>query len=91
MWVGRPGTVSAAQCRALQDARDRGVANLPVIARQESHGDPVYEHKALVYLRDNLKYGLGEAERAGLRRFHELATEIGVTPELRPLEFLTGE
>ena len=29
MWVGRPGAASPAQCRALQQARDRGVANLP--------------------------------------------------------------
>jgi predicted solute-binding protein len=43
----------------------------------------------LAYLRDNLKYSLGEAEQAGLRRFYELATEIGVTTELRPLKFFT--
>src|SRR5262245_28373763 len=63
MWVGRPGRVSAAQCRALQVARDRGLANLPLIAKQESDADPVYEQRALVYLRDNLKYGLGPAEQ----------------------------
>jgi chorismate dehydratase len=91
MWVGRPGAASPHHVRALQEARDRGIANLPLIARQESDGDPGYEQRALVYLRDNLRYGLGSAERAGLRRFHELATEIGVTSELRPLEFFTGE
>jgi len=89
MWVGRPGTVTPAQVRALQAARDRGLANLPLIAKQESNGDPGYEQRALVYLRDNLKYSLGDAEQAGLRRFHELATEIGVTPELRPLTFFS--
>ena len=86
MWVGRPDAASAEQCRALQAARDRGLAHLPAIAKQESGGDAEYEQRALVYLRDNLKYSLGEAERAGLRRFHELATEIGVTPQLRPLK-----
>ena len=89
MWVGRPGTVTPAQVRALQAARDRGLANLPLIAKQESNGDQGYEQRALVYLRDNLKYSLGDAEQAGLRRFHELATEIGVTPELRPLTFFS--
>lgn len=87
MWVGRPGAVSGAQCRALQDARDRGLASLPLIAKQESHGDPLYERRALVYLRDNLRYGLGPAEQAGLRRFHELAAEIAVVPGLEPLRF----
>lgn len=87
MWVGRAGAVSPSHRRALQAARDRGLANLPAIARQESHGDPLYEQRALVYLRDNLKYGLGLAEQAGLRRFHELAAEIGVVPGLEPLRF----
>jgi chorismate dehydratase len=91
MWAGRPGAVTANHVRALQTARDRGLENLPAIARHESGGDPRYEQRALVYLRDNLKYGLGELEQAGLRRFHELATEIGVTPDLRPLEFFTEE
>ena len=91
MWVGRPGAASPRQVHALQQARDRGLANLPAIARHESDGDRAYEQKALAYLRDNLKYTLGEAEQAGLRRFHELATEVGVTPELRPLEFFAHD
>lgn len=87
MWVGRPGVASPEQCRMLLAARDRGLANLPAIAKQESGGDPAYEQKALSYLRDNLKYGLGMDERAGLRRFHELAEDIGVVPGLEPLRF----
>jgi chorismate dehydratase len=87
MWVGRPGAASAAQCRALQQARDRGVANLAAIAQQVSGGDRALEHRALAYLRDNLKFELGAAEQAGLRKFHELAAEIGVVPELKPLRF----
>jgi chorismate dehydratase len=88
MWVGRPGAASAEQCRALQDARDRGVANLGAIAAQVGGGDARLERKALSYLRDNLKYSLGEAEQAGLRRFHELAAEIGAAPQVRPLQWI---
>jgi chorismate dehydratase len=87
MWVGRPDAATPAQCRALQAARDRGLANLAAIAKQESGGDPAYEQKVLVYLRDNLKYGLGESEQAGLRRFYALAAEAGVVPDLEPLRF----
>ena len=47
MWVGRPGAATPAQCRALQAARDRGVANLPAIARQVSGGDPALERRSL--------------------------------------------
>ena len=87
MWTGRPGAASAEQCRALQAARDHGVAHLADIAREVGGGDAGLEQRSLVYLRDNLRYGLGEAEAAGLRRFHELAAEIGLVPALRPLEF----
>ena len=91
MWVGRPDAATSAQCRALRQARDSGVAQLPKIAKEVGHGNPRLEQRTLSYLRDNLKYGLGDTEQAGLRRFYELATEIGVTAELRPLKFFAGE
>ncbi len=87
MWTGRPGAASPEQCRALQAARDRGVAHVADIAREAAEGEPAREAQALHYLRDNLKYGLGEREAQGLRRFHELAAEIGLVPALQPLRF----
>ena len=87
MWTGRAGAASAAQCQALQAARDQGVANLARIARSVSGGDAAREAGALAYLRDNLRYGLGEREAAGLRRFHELGVEAGLAAALKPLRF----
>ncbi len=87
MWVGRPGAATPAQCRVLQQARDRGVEHLTDIARDVSGGDPEVERRSLAYLRDNLKYSLGTREVEGLRRFHQLAAEIGLVPAVRPLVF----
>ena len=87
MWVGREGAASPAQCRALQRARDNGLAHLGDIAREVAAGDATLERRSLEYLRDNLKYGLGPGEAAGLRRFHELSAELGLVPELKPLRF----
>jgi chorismate dehydratase len=87
MWTGRSNAASPEQCRALQDARDRGVVHLPQIAHEVSGGDPGRARRSLEYLRDNLRYSLGERETAGLRRFHELAVECGLVPGLRPLAF----
>jgi len=87
MWTGREGAASAAQCSALRQARDQGEANLTRIATQVGEGDAGRSDRALRYLRDNLKYGLGEREAAGLRRFHELAVELGLAPGLKPLNF----
>ena len=87
MWVGRPDAATTTQCRALRQARDLGLANLDAIARDAGDGDAALERRAFLYLRDNLKYDLGEREQAGLRRFHELAADIAVVPELKPLRF----
>jgi len=87
MWTGRPGVVSTSHADELRAARDRGVADLPAIALVAGDGDPVLTARALGYLRDNLKYGLGEAEAEGLRRFHAWAVDLGVMPAVRPLRF----
>jgi len=50
-------------------------------------GNPDLEQRSLRYLRDNLRFGLGSSEQAGLRRFYELAAEVGLVPELKPLRF----
>jgi chorismate dehydratase len=87
MWTGRRGVASPAQCAALRKAREQGEANLARIAAQVGEGDAARTDRALRYLRDNLKYGLGEREAAGLRRFHELGVELGLAPALKPLNF----
>lgn len=87
MWTGRHGAASPSQCAALRNAREQGEANLPRIADRVGEGDAGRADRALRYLRDNLKYGLGEREAAGLRRFHELGVELGLAPSLKPLNF----
>lgn len=87
MWVGRAGAASPAQCRALRGARDLGLAHLAEIARDTAGGDADLERRSLEYLRDNLKYDLGPGEITGLRRFYELAAEIGLVPDVQPLRF----
>jgi chorismate dehydratase len=87
MWSGRAGALAPEHITRLQAARDRGVAAIPEIARRVAGGDRSREAMVAQYLRDNLKYPLGEREIAGLRRFYELAAEQGLVPGLRPLRF----
>lgn len=87
MWTGRQDAASPAQCAALRSAREQGEANLPRIAATVGEGDAHRTGQALRYLRDNLKYGLGDREAAGLRRFHELAVEVGLADAVKPLRF----
>ncbi|MET0212300.1 MAG: MqnA/MqnD/SBP family protein, partial [Vicinamibacterales bacterium] len=79
-WAGRPGIVSAADTAALQQARDRGIMATAAIGRELFPDSPARAALADRYLRENVKYALGEREIAGLRRFYELAAEVGVLP-----------
>jgi chorismate dehydratase len=87
VWAGREGAVRDVHVAALNAARDRGVAAAAAIAENEGQGNPRRTAKALEYLRDNLKYGLGPQEIAGLRQFHELASEQGLVPGPQELRF----
>jgi chorismate dehydratase len=91
MWCGREGAASPDHVEALKQAREQGEAAVGDIARAEGQGNHEHEERALRYLRDNLKYGLGESELAGLQRFHQLAADCALVPGLRPLRFFGGK
>lgn len=76
-WAGRPGAVRARDVAALQAARDRGVAATRTIGLQSFPDNPAKAARTDLYLRENVKYALGDPEIAGLRRFYELAVEVG--------------
>lgn len=87
MWSGRPGALAAEHVAELQAARARGEAAIAAIAERAAGGVRSRADEIRRYLSDNLRYPLGEREIAGLRRFHELASEKGLVPGLRPLRF----
>jgi chorismate dehydratase len=89
MWCGRDDACGPEHVAALNAARARGEAAIAGIAREAGAGDLVREQRAFHYLSDNLQYGLGDAEIAGLRRFHELAAEQGLVAGLRDLKFFS--
>ena len=87
MWCGRDGACGPEHVAELNAARERGTNDIGGIARSEARGDAAREAMVARYLRDNLRYALGEQEVAGLRRFHELAAEQGLVPGLKELRF----
>lgn len=86
-WTGRPGAVTAADVRALQDAQDEGARSTAAIAAEYGRGDATVAARAAAYLRDNVKYGLGPEEARGLQMFLDCAVELGLGPRTRALEF----
>jgi chorismate dehydratase len=85
-WTGRPGVVTAADVQALQEAQAEGVRATAAIAREYAGTDAAREARASAYLRDNVRYGLGEEEAAGLQLFLDYAAELGIGPR-RTLAF----
>lgn len=76
-WAGRPDVVGPDDVRALQLARDRGLTATDTIGQDMFPDNPERAARAGLYLRENVKYDLGEPEIAGLRQFYQLAAEVG--------------
>ena len=75
-WAGRPGVLSRKAVDALQQARAAGVAASDAIA--DAYCGPERAALGRTYLRENIKYALGEREMAGLVKYYELAEKHGV-------------
>ncbi|HWF86283.1 MAG TPA: menaquinone biosynthesis protein [Vicinamibacterales bacterium] len=86
-WAGRPDALSAADVLELQRARDEGVTRPADLARAYLPDRPDRHEAATRYLRDNIKYHLGDEERAGLELFYRYAAEAGVVEHAAPLRF----
>jgi chorismate dehydratase len=86
-WTGRPGAVNAEDIRLLQQAQAAGERERDVIAAEYGRGDAEMTARASAYLRDNVRYGLGAEEAAGLQLFLDYAAELGVAPRRRRVEF----
>lgn len=84
-WAGRIGVLSLDALTALGEARDAGVAQSDAIA--DAYCGPDRAALGRAYLRDNIKYVLGEREAAGLRRYYDLAARHGVIDRVRTAEF----
>ncbi len=82
-WAGRVAALSPSDVKELTHARDRGVAAGDAIAAE--YCGPQRAARGQAYLRENIRYTLGEREQAGLRRFYELSLMHGVADALRPI------
>jgi len=81
MWVARPGIEVAGLDTLLSAARNEGLRQLPAIAAHDGPRIGIAEADCLSYLQENLRFSLGARQKAGLRRFYELACRHGLAPE----------
>jgi chorismate dehydratase len=85
-WTGRPDAVDATHVADLQQAQADGVRATDAIAAEYAQGNAERRRVAASYLRDNVRYGLGPEEAAGLDLFLAYAAELGLGPR-RTVEF----
>ena len=86
-WAGRPGALSAGAVDALLAARDAGVAAVDAIAT--AYCGPLRAARGRAYLRDNIRYTLGEREELALSSFYELAGRHEIVDAGRGFQVLT--
>jgi chorismate dehydratase len=86
-WTGRRGALAPGDVGALQAAQAEGLRSTEAIAAEYGRGDAARTARAAIYLRDNVRYGLGDDEAAGLQLFLDYAAEMGLAPQRRVLEF----
>lgn len=81
MWAVRPGVDLNGVEESLCTSRDLGLSRLDAIAKREATALGISERTAFNYLKNNLHFRLGPAERSGLRLYHQMAAKLGLVPE----------
>jgi chorismate dehydratase len=91
VWAGWPDALTAADVLLLRRARDEGVADADGVARAYYPGDTARQDVAARYLRDNIRYYLGDDELDGLRTFYRYAADLGLVSFDGELRFYSGQ
>ncbi|HEY4013542.1 MAG TPA: cyclic dehypoxanthinyl futalosine synthase [Polyangiaceae bacterium] len=82
-WCGRPGVLSAEDERCLTGAKAAGLERRNAIADEHAASSGLPAESLRSYLRDAIRYDLGDAEREGLERFYAEAASAGLLPRAR--------
>jgi cyclic dehypoxanthinyl futalosine synthase len=82
-WCGRQGALLSEDERLLESAKRAGLARRDVIADEYAARTGLSAPSLRAYLRDAIRYDLGDAERCGLERFYDEAAGAGLLPPAR--------
>ena len=90
-WTGWPDALGPEGVLALQRARDAGVAQSHAVAADYYPDDTRRQAVARRYLRDNIRYVLGDDELDGLKTFFRYASELDLVSFDGTLRFYDAE
>lgn len=84
-WLVHPSACEMPLNAVFQEACAVGLANLGKVARERGPQFGQTSEAALLYLRDNIHFGLGDEELAGMRRFAHLCHRHGLIDKIPAL------
>ncbi len=87
-WIARADRPAAGLTALLHDALETGLPRIPTLAAEGARATGLPPPRCERYLRDRIRYRVGEAEISGLVRFGEEACREHGTPAARPLRWL---
>jgi chorismate dehydratase len=87
LWGARPGADGAGLPAMLKEAVDIGLANLEAVAEEEAGRAGLAPEGIVMYLRDCMRYHLGDAVLAGLERYRQMLVERRLIVEAGPVRF----
>ena len=89
LWAARPNRVTPEVLRDFQDSLAFGQRHLDEISAEASGELRLPAEKIKRYLAENIDYTLDQENLDGLGRYFQLAFEVGLIPQAKPLE-ITG-
>jgi cyclic dehypoxanthinyl futalosine synthase len=82
-WFGREGALSVADEELFVAAKEAGLARRDAIADEHAARTGLPAASLRAYLRESVRYDLGDDERRGLERFYDEAARAGLLPPAR--------
>jgi cyclic dehypoxanthinyl futalosine synthase len=90
-WCGRQGALDADDERLLLDAKHRGLEHRDVIADEHAARTGLDSASLRSYLREAIRYDLGDDERRGLERFYDEAARASILPKVESVRFFDDD
>ena len=87
VWVTKSESKLLGLSKLLIDAKEYGLKYVNEIADSESERLKMGKARCLWYLKESIKYNLGDEEIRGLRSFYDYALEMGEVDEGVKIEF----
>jgi chorismate dehydratase len=91
LWAARPSAVTPEVIRDFQDSLAFGMKQIPEISAEASRELNLPADKISRYLTENIDYTLDDENLRGLQRYFDLAAELGLIKQAKPVQIAVSE